>query len=257
METTIMRSKVEKKKQNSVIKDENGFYRVKLGRLNTYNINGIFYKVNNLEALINNPRSVINNRIENGLLKAEISHPKFEDEYGNPLSGDALIQAIFEIDLDNVCASIKKLEFIKTGKTESGWANYPIIDVYGWVKPMEPKGHYIKEALDDPDINLAWSIRSAVTEDRVGSMLVRTVLDISTWDNVSENGVKNSTQWSAAGVEKRNYTGFDDTGVVCLNGNCINQLKKINHGAEHNNFEGILLSIHEMENTTTNKFFNL
>lgn len=257
MNTTVMKSKVEKKKQNSVVKDENGFYRVKLGRLNTYNLNGIFYKVNNLEALINNPRSVIHDRIENGLLKAEVSHPKFKDNDGEPLRGDALIQAIFEIDLDNVCVAIKKLEFIKTGKTESGWANFPIIDVFGWVKPIEPKGHYVKDALEDPDINLAWSIRSAVTEDRIGGMLVRTVLDISTWDMVDSSGVKGSNQWQAAGVEKRNYTGFDDTGIVCLNGSCINKLKKVSHGTEHNNFDGIISTIDDMKNTTTNKFFNL
>lgn len=257
MNTTVMKSKVEKKKQNSVVKDENGFYRVKLGRLNTYNSNGVFYKVNNLEALLSNPKSVIHRRIENGLLKAEVKHPKFTDANGYPLQGDALIQAIFEIDLDNVCASIKKVEFIKTNKTETGWSNFPIYEVFGWVKPIEPKGHYIKDALEDPDINLAWSIRSAVTEDRIGGMLVRTIIDISVWDYVDEGGVDGSSQWTAAGVEKKDYTSFDDTGIVCLDGSCLNKLKKISHGTENSNIEGIIDNIDKMSNTVNDKFFNL
>ena len=257
MKDRVLTSKVEKQNKKSVVKDDNGFYRVKLGRLNTYNENGVFYKVENLDALLNNPNSILHNRIENGLLKAEVKHPSFKDEYGNPLTGDALIQAIFEIDLDNVCLSIKKLEFINSGKTEKGWANYPIYETYGWVKPIEPKGHYVKDALDDPDINLAFSIRSAVTEQYIGGTLIRTIIDISTFDMVDLPGISGSSQWTGMGIEKRTYSGLNDDGVICLNGVCVNKLKKLSAGTENSSIESLAKTIEETNNTTVNKFFNM
>ena len=258
MKDRVLTSKVEKQNKNSVVKDDNGFYRVKLGRLNTYNENGVFYKVENLDALLNNPNSILHNRIENGLLKAEVKHPSFKDEYGNPLTGDALIQAIFEIDLDNVCLSIKKLEFINSGKTEKGWANYPIYEIFGWVKAIQPKGFYVEEALEDPDINLAFSIRSAVTEQYLGGTLIRTVIDVSTFDLVDTPGMsKNVTQWGGVGIENRQYSGLNDDGVVCLNGVCINKLKEMAAGTENSSIEGLAKTIEDMNNTTVNKFFNM
>lgn len=249
MSSTIARSK-KPENVSGIIKDENGYYKVKMGTLNSYNQNGVFYKIESLDALLNNPRGALHNRIKDGILKAEVGHPNFDGLYGNDLT-----YAIFNIDLKNTCAHIKELEFIKTGKFETGWNNYPIYDVFGWVKPIEPYGHLIKDALENPDENVAFSVRSAVAEDRVGTMLVRTILDISTYDFVHENGVKNATQWAAAGVEHKEYV---DNGTLCMNGECLLKLEKMLAGTEASNVAYMLAEeLKKEKDRRAPKFFDI
>lgn len=208
----------------TVIKDKNGYYKVPLGKLNSYNDNGIFYRVIDMVELTKGPKSNIANDIREGIVKGEQGHPDFTG-----MNQQQLISRMFHIDMDNRSHDIKGIDFIPTGKYEKGWEQYEIHEVWGWVKPSGPKGKYLQEDLDNPDANVPFSIRSAVTEDRVGAMVVRTVLDIATWDWVHKNGVKMATQWHGAGLEGSVYDG---TGTLCLNGSCATKLRKMIPGNE-------------------------
>jgi len=201
--------------ENSIVKDDNGYYKITLGAFNTYNASGIFYKIKNPETLLTT-NTIFNRRLTNGQLRSELEHPDYKG-----MTNREIIERTIKIDLTNICAHIKAVEFVNTGRYEKGWEGYPITIIYGWVKPTGPHGPSLQESLDNPDENVAFSIRSLVKQYYTGSILTRSVLDISTFDRVLENGIAVATQWNAAGIESLNLTS--DVGV-CIDGSCIKDL---------------------------------
>jgi len=212
-----------KNKQVNIVKDENGYYKVRLGAFNTYNHSGIFYHCDNkVLEFLKSDKSVLGRRLRNGMLRSEYQHPDYKG-----MSLEEQLKRALTIDMDRVCGHIKEVIFNITDMTEKGWENLPIIIIDGWVKPTGPYGKNLQEALDNPDENVAFSYRGPVKQKRVGSTIVRYVADVSTWDYVFEPGVKIATQWNAAGLEHRTE---DD--VVCLNGVCSAKFKKCIAGME-------------------------
>lgn len=242
MADVILESKKTNSGKSGMVVDDNGYHKMVFGALNTYNTNGVFYRVDDINRLTG-PKSIVGERISNGVLKAEVNHPDFTG-----LSGNALLNKILTIDLNNVCAHIKGLEFIDTKTYEPGWSGYPIYRVEGWVKPTGAKAEILKSALENPDENVPFSIRSAVIEKRIGATMVRNVLEISTWDFVFENGVKGATSWAASGIENSSHVQ-DDPGILCLNGSCIPKLKElVSSGTEHQeDVKKILQGLEEKE----------
>ncbi len=204
---TIATKAIEKGVKNTYVKDENGYYKIRLGRFNTFNRSGIYYRVANLDE-VTGPNSIFYKRLTSGYLRSEVSHPERIREIGEKLRRDPsnvklrteLVKAVMFLDLENVCAHIKKVEFVNTDKREPGF-NLPIIDVWGWVKPSGPKKQILQEALDNPDENVAFSIRSVTTDSFIGRTIVKDIKVISTWDYVYEPGISGSSKWAGAGIE--------------------------------------------------------
>jgi len=206
-----------KGKKVDIIKDENGYYKVRLGAFNTYNQSGIFYHCNlSVLEFLKTDKSVLGRRLKNGMLRSEYQHPSYKG-----MSTEEQLRRALTIDLDRVCGHIKEVIFTVTDRTEKGYSNLPIIIIDGWVKPTGPYGKNLQEALDNPDENVAFSYRGPVRQKVVGTTLVRYVADVSTWDYVFEPGVKIASQWNAAGLEHRTE---DD--VICLNGVCVSKFRK-------------------------------
>lgn len=175
--------------KSKTIVDDNGYYYLPFGALNTYNIHGEYYRVKDLSKIAGN-RSLIGNRLKAGLLKGEKGHPVREPS----MSDTAFINRNIEMNGDRVCGHIKAINFDVTNNYEPGF-NLPIIKVRGWIRPIGPFGEEFKESLENPDMNTAMSIRSIVSPIVVGSVRIKDVLQISTYDYVTENGVHKSTQW--------------------------------------------------------------
>lgn len=228
--------------KNTIVKDENGYYKVNLGAVNTYNDNGVFYKVEDIN-YHTSEKSVVGSRIRAGILRAEYDHPNFDN-----LTQKELINKILTINPDRICGHIKSVEFTNLGRSEIGWDKYPIHTVDAWFKPQGPFGEHLEESLSNPDENVALSIRSMVTEAKLGNTLVRNVLEISTWDFVVENGVKIATQWNAAGVERKQHID----GVVCLDGNCLPKLKSAVAGFENSeNIQKLIDNMNKKKNISS------
>jgi len=208
------------KKENveSIKKDENGYYDINLGAINTYNHNGIYYRVNDLDALIDGEKSVLKRRLSTGVLRAEYKHPDFS----NIKTQAELINKVMTINLDRVCAHIKEVRFINRGYCEKGWDGLYVHDVIGKVKPTGPYAQYLQEALDNPDENVCFSIRSLVEQNTIGGIVVRDIVDISTWDYVHEPGIKTATQWHRTKAIENLF--IDENISVCINGVCNNAI---------------------------------
>ena len=245
--STTVKTKISDKAIDSTYeKSEDGYYKIRLGKLNAFNRHGVYYRVSNLDKLIGQG-SVFYNRITEGFLRSEVGHPEAIREAGkitNPSErAKALTRAIMFINLENVCAHIKEVTFVKTGKREKGFTN-EIIEVYGWVKPSGVKKDLLESVFENPGENAAFSIRSLVINKIENGLLVKEVLEISTWDYVYEPGVAGSSKWGGAGIEDMEYSfpelssseldGLLDTGLdsQCVDGQCL--IKKLKSTANKN-----------------------
>ena len=241
-------SKASNTDKPTVKKDDNGYYLVNLGAFNTYNSAGQFYKCDNPTLdYLRSTESILGRRINKGMLRSEYQHPTYDNckKISDTRSKVTCItQRAIKIDLDRVCAHIKSINFNVLDRAEKGWEKYPIILVNGWAKPTGPYKDELKEALENPDENVAFSIRSLVKQDVVGVEIVKTIKDVSTWDYVFEPGIKVATQWNAVGLENRSCD-------VCVNGVCSNVLKDILVSSEEldkHTVERLTMNILEDEN---------
>ena len=220
---TVLESKKVNTDKSGIVKDDNGYYKMLLGAFNTYNFSGIFYRIKNPSDLLKDG-TIWNRRITNGIYKGEKEHPDYKG-----MSREEIIQRTIKIDSDRVCAHIKSVELVDTGRCEKGWDGYNITLVYGWVKPTGPFGPELQEALDNPDMNVPFSVRSLVSQKIVGSTVVRDVVDVCAHDWVYENGISIATQWNAAGIES---IGDNHDIGVCIDGACSTGLKNMIAGIE-------------------------
>jgi hypothetical protein len=193
----VLESKKDKQKvKNTILKDDNGYYKVTLGAFNTFNASGIYYNVPDINKILG-PGSMVHRRIDKGVLFAELDHPDL-----SPYNGDRLkiSQRVIKLDPSRKIAHIKKIE-VETLPPETGFKN-PIYKIYGWVRPEGPYKDILQEALENEDENVYFSVRSLVKERKVGSIRVRDVILVSTWDYVVEGGIHMAHQWNAAaGIE--------------------------------------------------------
>ena len=243
---TIKTKASEVDKDKTYIKDGEGYYKVRLGRLNAFNRQGIYYRVNNLDKVIGEG-SVFYNRIREGFLRSEVNHPEAIREalkIKDPRERvRALTRAIMFINLENVCGHIKEITFVPTGKKEPGFSN-EILEVYGWVKPSGPKKEVLQDALENPNENTAFSIRSLVKNAYENGIWIKDVLEISTWDYVYEPGVQGSSKWGGAGIESMDYglmviddndlKDLLDSGLEsqCVDGECL--IRKLRESFKEN-----------------------
>lgn len=175
-------------KGKEIEKDADGYYKVRLGAFNIFNAQGAFYSDKGIEDILKGKDSIFYRRLSQGFLRGEMGHPPMKP-------GMTKAQFIYRssiIDMDNVAFHIKKVELENTDeKVENMGMAGNVKIVVGWVKPAGPKGKYLQEALDNPECNVAFSVRS-ISSDRIlpnGTIFKETKF-ITTWDWVVEPGIK-------------------------------------------------------------------
>jgi len=235
MSTKLVSKKETSGVKDAIIVDENGYYKILAGAFNTYNRQGVFYRIKQPDTLLLQ-KTILNRRITEGTLISEDEHPDYKG-----LNNKEIVARTIKLDTSRKCGHIKAVEFIDTGKCEPGWDGYNITIVYIWFKPSGPFGPSLKEALDNPDENVYFSVRSLVREKFVGRTKVRDVIDVSTWDHVYEGGIAKASQWNAVGIEEISacvnglcYTDIDNitsgNESICEDGKClVNTLRKMEH----------------------------
>ena len=178
-------------------KDENGYYYITLGALNVYNSAGEYYTAVGARDLFENISSTLMRRIKSGFLKSEVGHPKFVPG----MTKNDFFNRNLRIEETNVCAHIRTLELVPT-EEDSGIGNGDkVILVKGWVKPSGPKGESLQKALDNPDENVAFSVRSFTKNVYKLGTNIKTIVQLITYDWVTEPGIHYATKNKTLGVE--------------------------------------------------------
>ena len=169
--------------------DENGYYTVRLGAFNVFNSSKAFYTFKGVEALFNNPNSFFWRRLKKGYLLGEMDHPKFKPGMTMP----EFINRNAGYDMSNIAFHIAEVWFERTKDSVNMMGNHGnVVIVMGKIKPSGPKGEYLKEALENPNRNVAFSVRSLSKDEVVNGILVKHTSAILTWDWVTEPGINSA-----------------------------------------------------------------
>lgn len=182
--------------------DDQGYYRLILGGLDTYNSAGAFYPLSSAKKVFDQSSSLMR-RIANGNCRGEYGHPKKTPG----MTTREFIERICVIDEDKVCCHIAQVE-LEHGSLKDRNGR-PIVGVVGKVKPSGPRGDALRESLENGQENVCFSVRS-LTDDRFeGGVLVKHIRTIVCWDFVNEGGIYEAQKYMAPGLE-----AFDETDVT-------------------------------------------
>ena len=183
-------------KKGIITPNADGYYDLVIGGLNMYNSAGMKYTaVKDVLDLFQNKSSSFRRKIERGALRGEVGHPKFLPG----MSKDQFIDRIMTIDEKNVCCHFSEvyLDF-DSFKNEDG---SPIITIKGLVKPSGAQGAFLKEQLENPKENVCFSIRSFSSKAVVGGVVQFRLVEVITWDRVTEPGLNIARKYFAPTLE--------------------------------------------------------
>ena len=70
------------------------------------------------------------------------------------------------------------------------------IKIKGWIKPSGKYGEILRESLENPNQNTAFSIRVISKDERRGGVSIRYPIQVVTWDWVDTPGIANCNKFS-------------------------------------------------------------
>lgn len=178
-------------KKGVIRPDSDGWYAVSVGAYGAHNSAGFYYDLPSAAEFFKQG-STLMRKLTKGVLKGEYQHPKRTAD----MSDQAFIARIRDIDGDRVSHHIKDVWLGDPIRDEEGRTVTP---VYAKVKPAGPYGRYLKEALEDPDQNLYFSVRSLTADDMMRQ--IKYTRDIVTWDFVMEGGIYVASKYHAPSLE--------------------------------------------------------
>lgn len=183
-------------------KDDKGYYFITLGAFNAYNRSGAFYLMDGVRDLVENKSSSLNRRIRDGYLKGEAGHPNYE----SGMSKVEFYERNLKIEQTRISHHIRDIVFTDT-KTPCGMPGKGnIVLVQAWLKPDGPLGDALKKSLDDPEQNVAFSIRCFTKDEMVNGTVIKQVVQIVTWDWVVEPGMKMANKFDTLNLESLDFT---------------------------------------------------
>lgn len=196
-------------KGKEIERDADGYYKVRLGAFNIFNAQGAFYSDKGVEEILKGKDSIFYRRLSQGFLRGEMGHPPMKP-------GMTKAQFIYRssiIDMENVAFHIKRVELEDTDeKVEKMGMAGNVKIVVGWIMPAGPKGKFLQEALDNPECNVAFSVRS-ISSDRIlpnGTIFKETKF-ITTWDWVIEPGIQLANTFDMLNNRVLNREGYSES----------------------------------------------
>lgn len=178
--------------------DANGYYELVLGAYDYHNESGAFYPLEPLKKLMVGS-SPLMKRIAGGYVKSELGHPRMAPG----MSDREFLMRVCDIWETNVCAHIKRIELDTERVIHEG---NKVAAVIGMVKPSGPQGQFLEVSLENPDENVAFSVRS-LTNDywTPAGKLIKEVDEIITWDCVGQPGIPVAQKYRAPGLESYRF----------------------------------------------------
>lgn len=175
--------------------DTDGRYDMVLGALEYPNSVGDIYTVASAREFFKEG-SPFMRRVKNGQLRAELGHPKQLPG----MTDKQYLERILTIEESMVCAHISDI-YIDYNNVKCPKTGRTIIAIRGKVKPCGPYGHVLKEMLDDPNQNVAFSVRSLTMNRQVGFRQHKDFTQIVTFDYVNEPGLAPANKYSVPTLE--------------------------------------------------------
>lgn len=192
-------------KKGIVTPDSDGYYELIIGGLNVYNSIGEYYSLKGAKELFEQS-SIFMRRIQNGNLKGETGHPKMLPG----MSMNEYIDRMMKIEETNVCVHFKEVWLDEDyGKNRPDLGNKDLVAIMAKIKPVGPNGPALKEALDNPDQNVCFSVRGLTDDYYRNGKTIRVLRKIMCYDWVTEPGIHVSNKFDSPSLE-----GLEDVMVT-------------------------------------------
>ena len=189
-------------KLGSLKPDADGYYTVVLGGLNTLNSGGQYYDLQGAEHLFLNS-SAFMRRVQKGCLMAEVGHPKRDPK----MTDDDYVSRLLNIEETNTCCHIAEVWLDHDyGRNNPQFNNPNLVAIMGKLKPAGPKSQFLKEAFENNQQNIYFSIRSFTNDFFQKGKCFRVLETIVTFDYVIEGGIANASKWSSPTLEELSET---------------------------------------------------
>lgn len=205
---------VAKGKQGILKPDADGYYDLVIGGLNVFNSAQQYYTLKGASALFEQSSQFMR-RVKNGVLKGELGHPKrtgmMRDRLGREtafrLTDDEFVERVLRIEETNTCCHFKEI-YLDTnfGKDNPDIKNKDAVAIHGLVKPAGPQAIALKEALENKDENVCFSIRALTRDYYERGVLNRVLERIVTWDFILEPGIHYANKWDTPALESISET---------------------------------------------------
>lgn len=179
--------------------DENGYYDLILGALDFPNSYGAEYTSMSAKELFKASSSLIR-RINNGYCRSEYGHPKREPG----MTDSEFMMRVMRIEETRVCAHIKQA-WIDTESIKDAHGRR-VIAIRGLVKPAGPYGDTLVKQFQNPDENVAFSIRSITDDELRGGKHLKHLREIVTWDYVTEPGLSIANKYMSPSLEESRFS---------------------------------------------------
>lgn len=185
-------------KTGKLEQDKDGYYHVTFAAFDFPNAAGIPYDYE-MSKHVFEPNSTFMRKLLGAKLYSEVEHP--EPPIPDPRHPD--FEAVWigrsrQILMGNACGHIRQVRCDPGTHPETG---APIWVCHGWIKPAGEKAHVLKELLDNPHINVCFSLRSIIDEVFRNGRKVRVITELITFDLVSEGGISIATKYDSPGME--------------------------------------------------------
>jgi len=172
--------------------DARGYYdNVVLGAFDYHNSSGAFYPFEDAKHLFESS-SPLMRKIATGNLRGEYGHPRKGD-----MDMRQFINRVCDIYEPNISHHIANVR-IDNIREASG---RQVIAVLGRVKPAGPMGPALREAFENPEEDVCFSVRSLTEDGWVGNVLHKRMKSLITWDFVNEPGINVARKWNNPSLE--------------------------------------------------------
>lgn len=171
-------------------KDKDGYYRVMLGALNVFNSGGIYYVFEDSKKAFESS-GIFMRKALSGKLFGERDHPPYEPG----MSEAAWVDRNEWLEISNESHRIRSITLITTDEQCNG---FPVVEIWGWVKPSGEHAAKLQAALDDPHQNVCFSLRAIVKERTLpNGQRHRMIDEMFTFDWVCEDGLAICNKYSS------------------------------------------------------------
>jgi hypothetical protein len=194
-------------KKNILRPDDDGYYDMVLGGLNVFNSAGEYYTYEKSRQLFESS-SALMRRISTGCLKGELGHP-------NMLPGqtyESYANRVMTIDEKNVATHIYSIWLDFNNVKDIN--NKPIVAIMGKVKPSGPHMQPMQASIDNPKEEVCYSIRAFSEDTKVNGVTQRALVEVVTFDWVTEPGINIARKSYSPSVESLNTVIFSKEQLI-------------------------------------------
>jgi hypothetical protein len=174
-------------------KNEKGYYPMIVGALNMVNNKKEYYEYSYAKKFFDEASDLVR-MASKGMLIGELGHPK-----QGMLPDDKFIERLLQCEETNqVCHHRRIWLDFDNFKDKSG---RPFIGIMSEVAPSGPYGPSLEKQLNNPEENVAFSIRCFSLPHRVGGRVIKEMKHVVTFDKVTEPGIEWATKYNAPSLE--------------------------------------------------------